>query len=408
MVYQYLVENKKMKTILPEDMEQARKKVLEKGTAMASVPDAIRSAEWLEENGLCLDNIKEGRSTVKQAGRGAFATRTIEKDAVIAPMPLVHFQRKHLHMYFYHDETDHNDYVGEQVLLNYCYSHPNSSLVFFPYSPVVNFINHDGKSPNAFIRWSSMPNHHSEWLDLSVKELLDEYHAGLILEVVALRPIAQGEEIFIDYGRGWQEAWDEHINTWKPIEGAEKYVSASELNEARAPIFTEEEQNENPYPENIVCTCYVRGNIRKKKNPEPGPFGDAYEWSNKRKILYYHDNAYECDILSRDEMYPGHAGNIRPDDVTYTARVYLDESEEDEGTIIHSIPPRAIEFTDKPDTKDVSQKNVFRHPIDIPDDIFPKKWRDLPDGIEKYDNTMPQKTPPDSDDEEEAEGKDEL
>jgi len=393
LVYNYLVKTKKMETVLPNDMEVARKEVLETGTAMASVPDVIRSAEWLEKNGLCLDNIKEDASTVKQAGRGAFATRSIKKSSVIAPMPLVHIQRKHMHMYHFDEETDTNYYIGEQLLLNYCYGHKNSSLLFFPYSPSVNFINHDGKSPNAMIRWSSLPNHRSEWLEYSVDELVGEYTAGLILEVVALRDIAPGEEVFIDYGHDWQEAWDAHVRDWKPEESAEDYVSASDLNEVGAPILTEEEQKENPYPENVSLICYVRHDIERKL-PRPGPFGNEYEWKNMEKILYYHDNAHPCEILSRDELYGGLSGTIRPEGITYTARVFLDDDEEDEeddeGTIVHSIPPRAIEFVDLPETKDQYLKNGFRHEIDIPDSIFPKQWMDLPEGIENYDNKMPE------------------
>ena len=211
-------------------------------------------------------------STVKQAGRGAFATRAIKKAAVIAPMPLVHIQRKHMHMYFYHDDTDTNEYVGEQMLLNYCYGHRKSSLLFFPYSPVVNFINHDGKSPNAYIRWSSLPNHRSEWLKYTVDELVGQYTAGLILEVVALRDISPGEEVSIDYGRDWQEAWDAHVREWKPEEGAEDYLSASDLNEVGAPILTEEEQKVNPYPKNIDMSCYVKKNVKKRQVPETWSF----------------------------------------------------------------------------------------------------------------------------------------
>ena len=59
--------------------------------------------------------------------------------------------------------------------------------------------------------------------------------------------------------------------------------------------------------------------------------------------------------------------------------------------IVHSIPPRAIEFVDLPDTKDQYLRNAFRHEIDIPDSIFPKQWMDLPEGIEKYDNKMPER-----------------
>jgi hypothetical protein len=49
------------------------------GTAYASVPTVVKSLSWLQENGLCLDNIELKQSTIESAGMGAFATRFLPK-----------------------------------------------------------------------------------------------------------------------------------------------------------------------------------------------------------------------------------------------------------------------------------------------------------------------------------------
>jgi hypothetical protein len=49
------------------------------GTAYASVPTVIKSLSWLQENGMCLDNIELKQSTIESAGMGAFATRFLPK-----------------------------------------------------------------------------------------------------------------------------------------------------------------------------------------------------------------------------------------------------------------------------------------------------------------------------------------
>jgi len=48
-----------------------------------------RSVEWIEANGICLDNIIPGKSSYPQAGKGAIAQRFMNKDDLIAPAPLL-------------------------------------------------------------------------------------------------------------------------------------------------------------------------------------------------------------------------------------------------------------------------------------------------------------------------------
>ena len=98
MLTAYEKSNTRLSHALPkslDDVEVAAKK----GTADMTVPDKIRSKEWLKENGMCIDNIMPARARIIQAGRGAFATRKIKKGAVISPVPVVQILREHLELY---------------------------------------------------------------------------------------------------------------------------------------------------------------------------------------------------------------------------------------------------------------------------------------------------------------------
>lgn len=44
---------------------------------------------WLNENGICLDNIQQGKSTLPQAGRGAFARRRLKEGSIVSPSPVI-------------------------------------------------------------------------------------------------------------------------------------------------------------------------------------------------------------------------------------------------------------------------------------------------------------------------------
>ena len=96
----------------------------------------MRTAEWLEENGACIDNIVAGVSAIPQAGMGAFAVRTIEKGSQITTTPVITLDREELYLWGDMEGTEEGgerrELMGDQLLLNYCYSHVNSSLLFFP------------------------------------------------------------------------------------------------------------------------------------------------------------------------------------------------------------------------------------------------------------------------------------
>ena len=356
------------------------------GTAKNSVPNRVRSQEWLKTNGRCLDNIQPGLSTVRQAGHGAFATRKIPKGSVIAPLPVVQVRRRHMEIF---DSEDINDptfpvtRVGTQLLLNYCYGHPKSSLLLFPYSPVVNYVNHNKTAFNAELQWSSLPNHQTEWLQRTPHDLETEDHAGLIMEMLATRDIEKGEEIFLNYGDSWDQAWQKYVaSEWNPSEEDKNYVSATELNEQMDWLKTEAELRTDPYKgANVMTACFI-GSFRPIAPPGNIHGLASYEWQPAASgLLYKEEYMYPCDILDRhvEEDWDmadvlDRSASIKPIDIWYTARV---PKEEDEDAIVHNIPRQAIQFFDVEYTSDLFLRSAFRHEIHLPDHMVPTAWRDM-------------------------------
>ena len=200
----------KVKMVMPKTLEEAQS-VRGTKAAMLSVPTAIKSQDWLENNGVCLDNIYPGQSKVPQAGRGAFASRKIKNGQLISPMPVMHMNKNTFRLF------NNEQVIGTQLMLNYVFGHEKSSLALLPYSPIVNFVNNhvDKSKVNARIQWSTHKYHNKSWECKSVKYILGQDHDGLMLELVAITDIEEGDEIYIDYCAKWDEAWADHVQNWK-------------------------------------------------------------------------------------------------------------------------------------------------------------------------------------------------
>jgi hypothetical protein len=135
---------RRIASILPPKPDELHK-VRDGGGSLAySDPSAQRSIEWLQTYGLCVDNIRAGTSTVPNAGQGAFATRTIPKDGLVAPVPVTHIVDKavlDMHELEVSEEDGEqvrasDEVITQQLMINYCYGHPKSTMVFFPVGPV--------------------------------------------------------------------------------------------------------------------------------------------------------------------------------------------------------------------------------------------------------------------------------
>lgn len=165
-----------------------------------------RSPAWIRHNGVCLEQLVPKKSTLPDAGFGGFAQFGVRKGDIVVPAPVLHVVDKEV-MTIYeagvNASEDPDRYsIGTQVMLNYCFGHPESSMLMCPMTGAV-LINHcsmrtkecgpDG--PNAEVRWSSGWDPTSvAWRSKTFEEI-DE-HKGRILsfEIVARRNISPGEE----------------------------------------------------------------------------------------------------------------------------------------------------------------------------------------------------------------------
>jgi hypothetical protein len=356
----------------------------------------VQSPEWLEEHGVCADNMRIEPSTIHQAGHGVVANRYLQKDQVILPVPMIHIpDRTLLEMYERVQvvgggeqnqptlQVNRDNRTGYQLLLNYCLGHAESSVLLSPYGPVFALINHNQTLVNVKLQWADpkRSNHHPERLQQPIDSLYNISSSQLAMEVVALRDILPGEELFLDYGDEWEAAWQHHVAHWQPIPGADNYQSAQTMNEKRYTdtliLLTEFEQMTTPYPTNVRLQ-----------------FDDFFINASWRTILLYNDQGellddsnktegdwIDCEILKhRNDETLFHGGKM-----LYTIAIpdpHVTASSKKKKApkamkLVKDVPREAFQFMHRnpPYTSDMLLPNAFRHDIRIPNDIFPDRWK---------------------------------
>ena len=277
------------------------------------------------------------------------------------------------------DVPDKTKVLNYQIFYNYCYHHSESSIFLCPYGSHVNYINHGNKTQaNVRLQWAKdgEMSHKGTLLEQSPKHMINSAAPGLFIDFVALRDIQAGEEIFLDYGTAWEEAWEHHVVDWETkFRYSEKYQSARDWNHENvdAMLRTEEEQEVAPYPSHFELRC-LNTNV-----PNVG----EYRFQNEEALKWWVDPdqtmpGNPCRIIdrTRDED-----GNFRYK-VLYKEMEIYDVSEQtltslDEQEWIESdwIVRGELRFFDVPYSTDMWLPGAFRHPIGLPDDIFPDAWR---------------------------------
>ena len=351
--------------------------------------------EWLKENGKCMDNLRPMPSTIRQAGRGAFATRFLSKGSPVASAPLIHVPRgKEVFRMYGHNVSATGEWVrdlnrptGYQLITNYCFGHPESTVMLSPYGPSVPFINHKRWAPNVRIQWTN-PDH--TWLTKSVDFLETTQNAQLSFDLIATRDIYPGEEVFLDYGQEWQDAWGRHVRDWTAPDGANNYIDHAEMNarEEHIVLRTVYEQEADPYPVNVATWCryHVSKRVWEAAASRPiedtVPIEDRVRWNSS----YDEEKHHPCTILSKTKK-------IETGEFQYTVRILsvLDstlgpfgmETRREGGlpkgrtAIVESMPREAIIFQNHRYQTDFHLPSTFRHNIVVPDDMFPRSWRNL-------------------------------
>jgi len=241
--------------------------------------------------------------------------------------------------------------VHHQLLLNYCFGHPNSTMLFSPYGLLTSLINHSPDNANTRIVWASKDKlRNPEWLDMHPKDFVKEHHSGLQFDFIALRDIEANEEITISYGPHWEAAWKDHVRNWKKPANADKYVPAYEMQkQIDADVPTEDEGG---LGEHIQSYCHDH-------------------WRLVNGLPESDDDYHRCRAIRR---YKNEQGETR-----YVVELYY-VSDRNEQTslvvteILFDVQRSIFHFEDTPYTRDHQRSFGFRHEAMIPDDIFPKIW----------------------------------
>ena len=397
------------------------------------------SLPYLQRHGYCMDSIVSSypyvSNIVPHAGYGGLARRTIPNNTVIIPIPTIPIHRYGLHMDTrstnstsatsdnsqkyneYADDVDdefdededpsHSQkppstttIIRQQLLLNYVFGHVHSNVLLVPYGPGIHLINHHSTRYNAKLRWSARETTTSSsqsttsdnnnkrrpsWVidpeQITIQQLMEEQPGGkLVLELVAIQDIAQGEEILIHYGSAWEDAYQRHHQEWEhssptmPNNDDGEYVYAftkNQLMEHQPLLLTEAEQMDDPYPYNLQLECYYVPHLYHEVTDDTNSKYMEWDSNNAQSMMHvkqmYHPNQLRpCQILHRLEMTHDHHNE-------YVYHVQLI----DIPYIVHNVPRHMITFRDVPYTQDQFKENVFRHEIQLPDDVFPHNWKDL-------------------------------
>jgi hypothetical protein len=310
-------------------------------------------SELLGNTARCVDGVRPGPSKIHHLG--GFTTRAFRKGAIIIGSPILHSLQHHWNSkagvwdsftksYKVVNATGADDDYA--LLVNYCWSHEESSILLCPYGIGISYINHSDK-PNTKVQWAphGQLSQNDEWFDQTPTELSKTNKVGLALDYVALRDIQEGEELTIDYGNAWKEAYREYQQRHGTLTDIDNYNKQSLLT-------TEAEQVASPYPSDIELKCHP--NVMHSELP----VDVSQEMWNQVKP----SDLLECHILERllNEVSDGSTL------VIYMVRVWYQGTWRGRAGITRTYLKWFVK----------EQPSIFRFPMQLPDDMIPKAWND--------------------------------
>eukprot|EP00542_Grammatophora_oceanica_P001423 CAMPEP_0194070020 /NCGR_PEP_ID=MMETSP0009_2-20130614/87956_1 /TAXON_ID=210454 /ORGANISM="Grammatophora oceanica, Strain CCMP 410" /LENGTH=289 /DNA_ID=CAMNT_0038723257 /DNA_START=60 /DNA_END=926 /DNA_ORIENTATION=- len=285
---------------------------------------------------------------------------------------------------------------GKQLLLNYCFGHAESSLLLCPYTSAI-LLNHCsprqsrdcGDGPNAKVRiQSGWDKSTSSWLEMTVEDMKNRTDRGVSFEIVALRDIARGEEVTIDYGVEWERAWEAHVAQWRsPDRQGTGFESATRANhglESTLPrLLSNDLRKEFEHP-NLVCGCFYEATHVDYHPRWDMDFGNWMEMTDDELLQTYSDDGsrfvneytthrggdyWECSLIRQD-------GNER-----FTVRIWPSHENEiplwarnELPRYLTNYPQESIQVFHKQYHSDQHLSGAFRHHIGIPEEMMPKNW----------------------------------
>jgi SET domain len=348
------------------------------GTKRLYYNETVKDHEWMQKNGQCMDNLRPGRSSIPHSGRGAFASRFIPKGGLVSPSPLVHIPNRTAMQIYKEMPNDSNDPtekhnvrntsapIHHQLILNYCWGDKHSSLLLCPYGHITMLIQHQSKNPNTKLVWSERMRH-PEWLTLRVEEWGHVEHTGLSIDYVAVRDIQEGEEITIDYGQEWEEAWQNHTKAFESSPPRPNYIPGFEWNqgndEGLPPIPTISDPPEQQL-DGVLLTIledYLPSGhgVRQFRLGVEGEEKFGRTFFLCRVVEHQENGMYTVEVFER------------PDGLHYDASMDVVKMK------LQDVPRQALFFQDVPYGRSHHQSWSFRHDMRMPNDLFPEIWRNM-------------------------------
>jgi hypothetical protein len=180
----------------------------------------------LKSIGKCLSDVYIAPSTIAMAGKGVYASRNFDIGEIVSISPVLLISKDKLAAT-----------VKDSVLINYCYAHPDSDIFILPLH-LTALINHHYHS-NVNVSWynnkiwkEAMNTGHIDVESTPVEYIVDLSFAALDVQYIATRPIADIEEIFLNYSEVW-------INTWAEYLAKRIQAHTDKLQVFRHPIYME-------------------------------------------------------------------------------------------------------------------------------------------------------------------------
>jgi len=340
----------------------------ERGFSNTSIVEqANRSVPYLRQNGYCLDNVIAGKESKQPyAGRGAFAKRNLAEGSIVAPIPVLPLTRESLELV--KKAKDGKMIQTYQMMLNYCFGASQSNILLYPYSPIINLINHASDSnseilsPNVYLRWSPDSNQQSA----------SGTPTRMLLEMVAMRDIKAGEEILLNYGEKWEEAWKAHLQSYDTFQ-SNRHPSAWDLDKKIniLPTVAEQQRSQSANPD-IFTSCFYKYEDSVGLQQEQDQGRTVFRWKETSALLSSPRYLRPCLILERIPS----QHNLFSYKVQVLNRPGLAKVERIPKAsfphVVTNLPREALVFSDKIYTTDQHLPTAFRHEIGL--DVFPKEW----------------------------------
>jgi hypothetical protein len=212
----------------------------------------------------------------------------------------------------------------------------------------------------------------------------------MVFDVVATRDISVDEEILIDYGEEWENAWKNHVKNFRsPCKGTMRYSSLAVYKMNFDKFNTDYHKWSNQHftvcqnrwlkQDNNITFIYLA-----EESSEILVNGMLLPIETSYKGISWNDEGFEliqdeplripCKIVSSSL-------HLRVFDVvSFHPLQSVQEQKNVRQLHLHSrIPPDEVDFINKPFSGDMHLPGAFRHPIQIPDDIFPLHWTTVMD-----------------------------